>query len=114
MENDENEDYCVCADCCKDIYLKNYVRENAKDKAVCTICLREGLSLRISENTAIINFCRFLIRYHFPEYEYNIHWGGDELPKQFYVSNPIISHDFQKFGSREVEIEDFLYTLFNL
>ncbi len=111
---EETKTFYLCAECSKDIYLKNYVKVNAKSKASCTICLNEVRTLNISVDTEIVDFCRFLIRYHFPEYDYNTHWGGDDLPQQFYSDNPIISHQFADLDNRDIEVEEFLYELFDI
>lgn len=111
---DETKLFYLCAECSKDIYLKNYVNVNTKSEAVCTICLKKNKTICISEDPEIIDFCRFLIRYHFPEYDYNTHWGGDDLPHQFYSDNPIISNQFADINNRDIEVEEFLYELFDL
>jgi hypothetical protein len=111
---DETKTFYLCAECSKDIYLKNYINANAKSKAICNICLNKSKTVNISNGSEIIDFCRFLIRFHFPEYDYNTHWGGDELPQQFYSDNPIISHQFADLSNREIEVEEFLYELFDI
>lgn len=111
---DETKTFYLCVECSKDIYLKNYVNANAKSNEICMICLDKRRTLNISDDSEIIDFCRFLIRYHFPEYEYNTHWGGDNLPHQFYSDNPIISHQFADLSNREIEVEEFLYELFDI
>lgn len=110
MENDR----FLCSDCAKDEYLKRYVTKEAKSKNTCEICQVKKKSLNISNDAKIRNFCAFLIRYHFAEQDYNTHWGGEYPPHQFYSENPIISHSFANFEGRELEIEEFLYELFEL
>lgn len=113
----DEKEYYLCKDCCKDIYLKNYVEENIDSSETCSICYTKKKTLNIS-NSSISEFCRFLIRYHYPEYEYNSHWGGEELPSQFFSENPIISHHFVEDANdkdmRNEEIDEFLNQLFDL
>jgi hypothetical protein len=70
----------------------------------------------VSTNKPLQEFARFLIRYHYPEYEYNHHFGGDDLPKQFFSDNPILSHHYIQANdpNRDPEPEDFLHDLFDL
>lgn len=108
------EAFYICLECAKDIYLKNYIERNSTNNNLCTICLKKKPSVYVSNNTLIINFCRFLIRYHYPEYEYNGHWGGEDLPHLFYFDNPIISHLFADRDEKDEKVEEFLYVLFDL
>jgi hypothetical protein len=95
MEDSKDERvFYLCQDCAKDIFLKKIIKDNCLDTNICTICLDSKLAVNISHNQEIKNLTRFLIRYHFPEYIYNIHWGGEALPALFYNENPIISHQF--------------------
>jgi hypothetical protein len=118
MKNSEEieKDYFLCLDCIKDIYLKKYIESKKTIKDYCTICQGYKNVINISLDNEVTSFARFLIRYHFPEYEYNPHWGGDYPPAQFYDDNPIISHLFvgNNNNCRDEEIEDFLNCLFEL
>lgn len=108
--------FYLCQSCIKDKFLKNFFLQQQLITQKCSICLQSKQVVNVSENKQFQEFARFLIRYHFPEYEYNHHFGGDDLPHLFYSENPIISHDFAdpKNDSRDPEIEDFLYDLFDL
>ena len=106
--------FYLCSDCSKDIYLKNYIQQHSKSKNSCTICQQDKLTIDISSDSLLRTFCRFLIRFHFPEYEYNTHWGGVDLPKTFYHENPIISEKFSNVELRDGEIDEFLNELFDL
>jgi len=115
MENQEQEqEYFLCKDCVVDNYLKGLVSKNSDSENTCAICLQKKKVANISSNQDVKDLSRFLIRYYYPEYEYNIHWGGDELPKLFYHENPIISNKFSNQSTREVEIEEFLMHLIDL
>ena len=103
----------LCLECIKDKYLKNYVLIRYDSIETCSICQNKSRGININ-NQNLNDFCRFLIRYHYPEYEYNSHFGGDNLPSQFYKENPIISHLYNDNDARLEEIEDFLFLLFDL
>ncbi|SDX75741.1 RES family NAD+ phosphorylase [Flavobacterium degerlachei] len=104
----------LCSNCAVDKYLKFYIENNSDSDEICSICTLENKTINVTEGTIINDLCRFLIRYHYPEYEYNSHWGGEELPLLFYSENYIISNKFEKQNEREFEIENFLYDLFDL
>lgn len=110
-----DEDFYLCSNCANDIYLKNYININAtRQEKTCTVCKTNMVSINIDDNPRLNSFCRFLIRYHLPEYVYNPKWGGDNFPAPFFQENDIISHNFKDIDSREEEIEIFLDCLFNL
>lgn len=110
-----DENFFLCSDCCKDESLKKHVLINSVNNSFpCTICLYNKYNVDITINAKFNKFCRFLIRYHLPEYIYNTSWGGDDFPLLFCVENCIINHDFKDKESREEEIDQFITTLFNL
>lgn len=110
-----NENFFLCTKCCKDVYLKHYVLHNSinQDKT-CTICQENFNVINIAENPRLNEFCRFLIRYHYPEYEYNPKWGGNGVNSLLTNQNDIISNHFFNHDTREEEIELFVEELFNL
>ena len=92
------EDYYICSDCAKDIYLKKYISDNSSNQSdPCTICLTNYKAVKITGNNDLIRFCRFLIRYHLPEYIYNSKWGGENFPEPFLEENDIINHGITVF-----------------
>ena len=118
MEKEE-EEYCLCKDCTKDIYLKKYVSDNSSLQSVpCTICLTNYNVVKTSGNQVLIRFCRFLIRYHLPEYIYNPKWGGVSFPEPFLEENDILNHEYAKCdddpGLRMDAIQFFIDELFDL
>jgi len=110
----EDEPFFICSDCAKDIYLKNYILTNSNIQAICTICLKDKLCVDITNDNKITEFCRFLIRYHFPEYVYNSHWGGDVIEKILFDENPIITHNFAERPERDIIQEQFIMDLFDI
>lgn len=106
--------FCICSDCAKDEFLKDYINKKANKNDVCTICLENKKSINLSSDSLFTSFSRYLIRYHYPEYEYNPHWGGEDLPSPFFEHNPIVSHNFVERPDKEIIMEDFFYTMFDL
>ena len=115
LEKTENEFY-LCKDCSRDVFLTEYIIQNAKAEEICTICLENKKAVKTSDDKLLKLFSRFLIRYHYPEYEYNRHFGGEDLPHLFYNKNLILNENFKNYSShkRDVEIENFLYDFFDL
>lgn len=111
----EEENFYLCYNCAKDIYLKEYIQEKAATQVnTCTICKKEYVSININQNIKLTKFCRFLIRFHMSEHIYNSHWGGVDFPLPFFEENDIISHLFADKDKRGEEIEDFINCLFDL
>lgn len=61
-----------------------------------------------------ITLAPFLIRSHFAVKDYNTYLGGGYPPHQFCSENLILSNSLANFKERELEIEEFLYELFEL
>lgn len=81
----------ICIDCVKDASLKKLVTRYGTDSVVCDLCHRTLKAINAGSNLFQQLF-KALIRYHFNEWEYNTHWGGDELESIFHSENPIIEH----------------------
>lgn len=108
--------FYLCHSCIKDKYLHHLFSQSQTSIETCAICVVKKSVVNVSDNENFRNFSRFLIRYHYPEYDYNPHVGGDDLPRPFYNENPILSHNFIGFetSDRKEEIDDFLHELFDL
>jgi hypothetical protein len=46
-----------------------------------------------AQRREVVAIIRALIRFHFNEWDYNTHWGGDGLEALFYTDNPILHYD---------------------
>jgi hypothetical protein len=106
--------FCICSDCVNDEFLKDYIVNKANQDDKCTVCLKKKKTVNLSSDSLFTSFSRYLIRYHYPEYEYNPHWGGEDLPSPFFESNPIVSHNFVDRPDKEIIMEDFFYMMFDL
>jgi hypothetical protein len=58
---------------------------------------------------------RALVRFHYDEWIYNTHWGGDGAPESLlYRENPIVEHASAPGFPREAgDIEGFFSSLFD-
>lgn len=81
----------ICLECAKDKYLKNFIKNSEKHYMECSLCNKNKDCVVIEENEALKNLIRALIRFHYPEYIYNHHWGGLwDANHLFYQDNAII------------------------
>ena len=69
----------ICSDCISEIHLKQLV-ENYNIIDYCNFCKTSG-NIIDYESDNFYYLIKALIRYHFDEWEYNDHWGGDSLYK---------------------------------
>lgn len=68
----------ICKDCIKDEQIKLFFDDATKKrKGKCVICGENTECIGVGKK--LINLTRLLIRYHYPEYIYNSHHGGNEL-----------------------------------
>jgi hypothetical protein len=69
----------ICRDCVKEHHLKEYI-ENLKEIEECSFCNSKTYVCDY-ESKDFYNLLKSLIRYHYSEWDYNSHWGGEELYK---------------------------------
>ena len=54
--------FCICSDCVKDEFLKDYVFRKSEKKNVCTVCLKVKKTINLSSDSLFTSFSRYLIR----------------------------------------------------
>ena len=69
----------ICSDCISEVNLKQLVK-NHNNIDYCNFCKKKGHIIDY-ESDNFYYLIKALIRYHFDEWEYNHHWGGDSLYK---------------------------------
>lgn len=69
------DELLLCTECAKDIRLKKLI-EMIGIKGDCTCCEKNGFIIEVESNE-FTQMIKSLIRYHFSEWDYNEHWGGD-------------------------------------
>lgn len=77
----------ICTHCAKAPSIKALI-ESTGTVRTCDLCLLEALSIDSSCND-LNQLCKALIRFNFNEWDYNPHWGGQEIEHLFHGSNNI-------------------------
>lgn len=91
-------DYTLCSECARDETIRSHLLEHGSP-GTCTLCRQR--QLYTAKLSSMTNLCKSVIRYHFSEFEYNRHWGGEELETLLQQVNPVLD------TSRIQEQEDF-------
>ena len=77
----EMEARSICIECAKHPSLKRFVKKCGTTGHRCGICRPSDLvSSAPAEYAALSSLVRALVRFHYDEWTYNRHWGGDEEP----------------------------------
>ena len=84
----------ICATCAKHPRLKRFVKDYGAPGYQCGICLRSDLIASApAKHAALSSLIRALVRFHYDEWIYNGHWGGDEEPESLLSrENEIVEH----------------------
>lgn len=69
----------ICEDCVKEIHLKGLIR-NSQIVDICLFC-NNKTKICNYESDEFYYLLKSLIRYHYDEWDYNHHWGGESLYK---------------------------------
>ncbi|WP_316749370.1 RES family NAD+ phosphorylase [Pedobacter gandavensis] len=83
----DEDELLLCIECAKDIRLKKLIKKINK-KGLCSCCENNEFIIDVDSNefTQII---KALIRYHYSEWDYNEHWGGNGYGSLFYEGDNI-------------------------
>lgn len=100
--NDEDEIF-LCIECAKDIRLKKLI-QNYNTKGICTYCGNTKYTIDVYSNE-FIQMIKALIRYHYSEWNYNEHWGGDGYTTLFLEEDNVF---FNKQNFKDSEHYDDL------
>jgi RES domain-containing protein len=104
--NDE-DDILLCNKCVKDIRLKKLI-ESINRKDFCSSCGNSEFIIDVDSNE-FIQMTKALIRYHYSEWDYNEHWGGDGYSSLFYQDDNIF---FKKNNFKKTEVyEELLHRI---
>lgn len=69
----------ICENCVIEAHLKEFIEINGKIDN-CTFCNSETIVCDFEQDN-FYQFLKALVRYHYDEWEYNDHWGGESLYK---------------------------------
>lgn len=85
----------ICIECAKHSVLKKFVRKHGATGHECGICHRRDLIVSApAKHNALSSLVRALVRFHYDEWSYNPHWGGEDRPELLlYAENPIVEHE---------------------
>ena len=112
----EAEPLSICIECAKHPSLKKFVNEHGAKGYVCGICHRRDLiASDPAEHHALSSLVRALVRFHYDEWSYNSHWGGEHGPEPLLCGeNPVVEHAATSGFPRDAsESEGFLMGLFD-
>jgi hypothetical protein len=90
----ETEPRSICIECAKHPSLKGFVEKHGSTGYECGICHRSDLIASApTEHEALSSLVRALVRFHYDEWTYNGHWGGQREPESILCcENPIVQH----------------------
>jgi RES domain-containing protein len=95
--------------------LKKFVRSHGSIGYECGICnCSDLIASAPNQHEALSSLVRALVRFHYDEWTYNPHWGGEDRPEHLlYDENPIVEHKAMPGFPRDAEgSEGFLGSLF--
>lgn len=81
----------ICIECCKDVNIKQLIDINGFLEK-CSICGSDNKCIN-SENNNFIQLIKAITRFHYSEWDYNHHWGGDSYESLFYGKENIFFHE---------------------
>lgn len=84
---EECNEILICKECVKDKRYKLLI-EQINTIGKCTFCKKEDIIIDTSSNE-FIQMTKALIRYHYSEWDYNTHFGGENYPNLFYEEDNI-------------------------
>jgi hypothetical protein len=97
----------VCINCIKEPHLKKLVEEEG-GIGVCTSCGSQTQSIDTSYNR-FFQLIKALIRFHYSEWDYNTHWGGDSYHSLFYGEDNILF--YQSKAQSDDSYEDMVLSI---
>ena len=101
----------ICHKCFKDIDIKKYIKDTGDFKHLCSICGNAIETVNYRDKN-IVRMVRALIRYNYPEYIYNCHWGGDLSAYELLtVENSIIHNPYFKNGNDQDKFDTIMEEL---
>ena len=100
--------YSICGNCVKEPALINLIEKYGRKGRKCHICSRKTSKVLNAKDNRLRQLFKALIRYHYSEWEYNTHWGGNGIESLFYGENPILR--FSK-NTDEVKLEEVILML---
>ena len=82
----------LCTTCIKNETLRRVIESEGTSTPTCPVCGAENVAAIECTNPEFKSKFRALIRYHFSEWHYNRHWGGDSIEVLLSSENPITNY----------------------
>ena len=79
--------YTLCAHCALDPSLARFIRDKGTI-GTCTLC--QTIQPRVVDGHVVSNVFKAVVRFHYPEWKYNDHWGMESLADLLRRPNPLI------------------------
>lgn len=97
----------LCSNCLKDKALLNVVVSRGTNVSKCEVCGTPNVAALNCDDNELKSKVRSLIRFHYSEWHYNTHLGGDGLESLFFTENPItnFSDNWNKEKYEEAVLE---------
>jgi hypothetical protein len=102
----------VCSRCAKDPVLKRLIGRRSTNEARCDVCRSKKVPVLDVKDRALRNMVRALVRYHYSEWDYNSHWGGDGLESLLMEENLITTYSPEAAYNEEAYL-DFTAEVFD-
>ncbi len=99
-------DQFLCIDCVKEKELNNLILSKG-EKAVCSLCKKQNDLVINCNDLELKNLFNTLVRFHYSQWEYDHHLGGEDIRSLFNTENPI----FNSWVPVETEDADDLWNL---
>lgn len=97
----------LCLECAKDIRLKKLI-EKLNRKAICSCCNNSNYVIDVDSNE-FTQMTKALIRYHYSEWDYNEHWGGDGFISLFTDADNVFFNK-QRFEDKDL-YDELIYRI---
>jgi|GEM_PF-4137259 len=78
----------LCSNCLKDKELCKVVVSRGMNVAKCEVCGATNVAALNCDDNELKSKVRSLIRFHYSEWQYNTHLGGDGLESLFFYREP--------------------------
>lgn len=82
----------LCSCCIKNKSLGGVIASSGAVIATCAVCGANNVVAIDSKHEEFKSKLRSLIRYHYSEWHYNTHMGGDGLEALFFTENPVTNY----------------------
>lgn len=99
----DEDEILICINCVKDIRYKLLIEKQNKS-GQCTCCEKNNYVIDVDSNE-FLQMTKALIRYHYSEWDYNTHWGGDGYATLFNENDNIF---LNKANFKDSEVYDEL------